>query len=370
MNEIDVKVERVARLAADRGLRGIVLLTQPNFAWLTAGQSNRIDGSREQGAGALVIGADGRRVVVASAIEMPRLTDEALAGLGFEPVEVPWTAERANPTLTVDEARRALGGGPLGADMAAGEAVAVDAALTRARVPLTDAELERYRALGRDTAAAVGGVCRALRPGLEEREVERLVATAMATIGARPVVLLIGADARLARYRHPVPTALRWQHTLMVVVCAERQGLVCALTRLVSAGPVAADLHARTHAAATVFARLVAATRPGVSGRTLFGIAAAAYRETGYAGEEHRHHQGGAIGYRSRDWIAHPGSDEVVQLGQAFAWNPSVAGTKLEETIVLAPEGSVPITADPTWPALQIDVDDRSYRLPDILPLG
>ena len=49
------------RLARESDLSGILLATQTNFAWLTGGGSNRIDGSREPGAGSLFVAADGRR---------------------------------------------------------------------------------------------------------------------------------------------------------------------------------------------------------------------------------------------------------------------------------------------------------------------
>ena len=67
--------------------------------------------------------ADGRRFVLANAIEMPRLTCEALSGLEFEPVEYPWIDDHANPAMTVDLARSLLGG--LGFD-GRGLAVAAD----------------------------------------------------------------------------------------------------------------------------------------------------------------------------------------------------------------------------------------------------
>ena len=96
MNEIDEKVDRLARLAATRGLGGILLNTQPNFSWLTGGRSNQIDGSRENGGGSLFVSARGERFVVANNIEMPRLHDEALAGLDFSACEYAWTDEQAD----------------------------------------------------------------------------------------------------------------------------------------------------------------------------------------------------------------------------------------------------------------------------------
>ena len=109
MHEIDEKVERLARLATAQGLGGILINTQPNFAWLTGGRSNRIDGSRENGSGSLFVSARGERFVIANNIEMPRLQDEALAGLDFAPREYQWTEEQADPGTPIAIARRTVG---------------------------------------------------------------------------------------------------------------------------------------------------------------------------------------------------------------------------------------------------------------------
>ena len=94
--EVDRKVERTAALAREAGLAGIIITTQHNFAWLTAGRTNRIDASREVGTASLLVSAHGRRIVLASTIEAPRTAEETAAGLGFELVEYPWTEERAD----------------------------------------------------------------------------------------------------------------------------------------------------------------------------------------------------------------------------------------------------------------------------------
>src|SRR5205814_1909194 len=78
--------------------------------------SNRIDGSREAGTQRLLVTADGRRLVLANAIEMPRLRNEVLPGLDFEPVEYAWTDDQ-DPAYSVAAARKIVGGSlPLGAD--------------------------------------------------------------------------------------------------------------------------------------------------------------------------------------------------------------------------------------------------------------
>lgn len=370
MDETDIKAERIARLAQSLDLSAIVVGAQPNFAWLTGGESNRIDGSREPGGGALVVAADGRRFVVANDIEMPRLAGEALAGLGFEPIELAWADDRADPQAAVRRLQAALGqAGRLGSDVGLAGTSNVDAAITRVRVPLTVPEIDRYRALGRDVAGAMGRVCRELSPGLAEREVAGRLASGLAACGARPMVLLVGADHRLSSFRHPVPTRHRWRDVVMLATCAERDGLVAAASRLVTAGAVPAALHDRTVRTAEVFGRLVAATVPGRTGRELFEVAVRAYADLGVAGEERKHHQGGAIGYRSRDWVAHPASDEVVQAWQAFAWNPSITGSKVEDTVLVTDRGFEGLTTDPAWPVIEVQTAAGVVTACDVLAL-
>src|SRR5687767_8130892 len=148
LRELDEKTDRLARLARESNLSGIVLTTQTNFAWLTGGGSNRIDGSREPGAGNLMVTADGGRFVIANAIEMPRLLAEEVAGDAWKPIEYPWTAEHADAETVARLARDAAGGGQVGADWPIAGALAIDRPITRARNLLTPEEVERYVALG------------------------------------------------------------------------------------------------------------------------------------------------------------------------------------------------------------------------------
>lgn len=52
-----------------------------------------------------------------------------------------------------------------------------------------------------------------------------------------------------------------------------------------------------------------------------------------------RDHQGGTTGYGSRKVVASPDTNLWIDTGQAFAWNPSLMGTKAEETYVLTAGG-------------------------------
>lgn len=369
--EIAEKTERLKRMLAAEGLGGVILAAQPNFAWLTAGGNSGIDTTREQGACALFVRADGKRFALASRIEMARMLEEELSGTDFEPIEFGWEEEKSQPTFLAELAAKLLeGGAALGSDLPLSASVkAIDGAVSRCRYQLTPPELERFRQLGRDAGEVLGAVASTLAPGETERESARRVIDALAARGMSSIVTLVAADERIAKFRHPVPTEKAWERALMLVTCARRYGLVASLSRIVCAGEVPEDLKRRMLASARVNAQLLAATRPGARGSELYKVAADAYVEEGFPGEEHLHHQGGAAGYRTRDWVAHPASNETVQELQAFAWNPTVTGSKAEETCIASAEGVEVITTSPGWPQIPVLVNGREYLSPDVLPV-
>jgi Xaa-Pro aminopeptidase len=367
MAEIDVKTDRLVRLARAAGLGGILLHAQRNVAWLTGGRSNRVDGSREAGAGALVVSASGRRLVVANAIEMPRLMNETVAGLGFEAIEYPWIDDQSDPAAAIKRAQHAISAPRIGADGVFPDAVPIEGAMTQLRAPLIEEEVARYRSLGREMGVAIGGFCNSVRPGTTEQEIAGELSAVVSRAGARPIVVLIAADERIRLYRHPVPSDTVWRDTLLVVLCAERHGLVVSLSRIVCLSPPSTELSSRTDATAQVFARLLDATRTGTTGAELYSVAVSAYEANGFAGEEVRHHQGGATGYRSREWVAHPHSAEVVQAAQAFAWNPSITGTKIEDTVLLIDGKYENLTATPGWPEIAFEAGGQPLAAAGLL---
>jgi antitoxin VapB len=353
------KCDRLVRAARAAGVDGILLAAHHNIAWLTSGQHNRVDGTRETGSARLLVTADGRRYVLANAIEMPRMRDEVLAGLDYAPIEYPWTQDQ-DPAHAVRVAATVVGtDAALGADWGLPGTKGLEPLLMRTRARLTDGEIARYRTLGRDAGRALGHICRSLTPGDAELDIARTMADATAGFHARAIVALVGADDRLRRYRHPVPSATRWKNVVMLALCAERDGLIVSLSRVVAAG-APADLDARTAATASVFGRVLGATRPGVPASQLYETLVRAYADAGYAGEELKHHQGGAIGYRAREWVAHPQSQETVEERQAFAWNPTITGTKVEDTALVIGDRVEIITATPDWPSIDMEGDVKA----------
>jgi antitoxin VapB len=361
-------------MLAANNLGGVLISSQHNFSWLTAGGTNGVDLSREAGAGALLVRNDGKRFVLANRIEMPRLLSEEIASEefgDFEPIEFSWEEEKACASYLATRALALLNNGAaLGTDIGTGpEATPVEAALARCRSQLTSSEIERFRSLGHEAAQAIAALARELTPGETEREIARRAVDVLAARGIHAVVTLVAADERIQQFRHPVPTDRRWHKVVMIVVCARRGGLIASFSRIVCSGAIPDELRRRTLAAARVNAKLLSATRPTTSGADLYRLAAVTYAEEGYPGEERLHHQGGATGYRTRDWLAHPSCLERVQPDQAFAWNPSIAGTKVEGTCIAVNDGVEVLTATADWPQIPVRVDGREYLSPDVLSL-
>jgi Xaa-Pro dipeptidase len=170
----------------------------------------------------------------------------------------------------------------------------------------------------------------------------------------------------LGRSLQPISTSV----SICYGTCVEREGLIVALSRIISVRDDD-ELSRRTRAAAAAFAAMLEATKPGACGARMFEAAAAAYAAAGFPGEEGRHHQGGAIGYRAREWVAHPASQDVSALPQAFAWNPTVTGTKVEDTCLVEADGRVEVlTSSPGWPTIALKVRGQDIGAADMLTFG
>ena len=363
--ERTAKHRRVAGWLDGRGLDGVVLTRRCNFSWYTGGAHNHVAEADDVGASSLVVTRDGARVV-SNNIEATRLAAEDL------PEDVPIVEYPYH-----DGAKRlaafaeAAGGGRLASDapLAGTDFPPTDAGFDRLRWQLTAPEVRRYRTLCRDVAESVEQTARSLLPGSTERDAAGLLAASLRAKGCTPWVLLVGADERIARHRHPLPTDAAAGELMMLVTVSERGGLQAACTRIVSFETVGDDLARRHRAATTVDAALIFATRPGAGLGDCFAAARDAYAQTGFPDEWRRHHQGGSIGYLPREEKAAPGSRVPVLADQAFAWNPSIAGTKCEDTILCRTDGCEVMTQTGRWPALRAEWAGQAIQRPDILAL-
>ena len=318
---------------ADRLDVGAVLLGLPaNFAWYTGGADNRVDHSQPVGVAAVLVTPEAEYIVTDN-IEAPRMREEETPG--FEVAEHAWYEDPASLY------RELAGGTPLGADFPLEGVRDVSEEVAPLRNVLDSDAIELYRQAGAETSTAMGEAAGSVSRGMTEHETAANLVAACRRRGLITPVVLVAADDRIPRYRHPIPRGATVERRMMLVVCAERGGLYVSLTRIVHLEEPDENFRRRQGACEEILRRMrEEATRPGRALADVFEDCKGFYADAGFPDEWRLHHQGGMAGYAAREIIASPETQQEVQAGQAFAWNPSITGAKAEETFVLTENGS------------------------------
>jgi Xaa-Pro aminopeptidase len=362
--ELREKESRLHEMMARQGLDALLLTDPANVAWLSGGGRTFINIASEGGVGSLLI-TPGGRYLLTDVIEGERLRiEEGFGEAGWQVIAEPWSEPKTQLAALTEGMRLGIDKCIDGPD---GEGRNVSGEVARLRWRLTPAEVQRYRALGADMGAAIGEAAQRVRPGMTEHAIAGLLSQAACDRGAVPIVVLVATDERIRTRRHPLPTGNAFEKTAMLVMCARRHGLITSTTRLVNFGPVSEALRRGMRAVATIEATAVLATRPGARANEVFAEIQQAYARTGYPDQWQYHHQGGSIGYATRDYIATPYTDFEVEQVQAFSWNPSVPGAKSEDTFIITEAGPELLTATPGWPQQQVEVSGATFERPDVL---
>ncbi|HUZ03737.1 MAG TPA: M24 family metallopeptidase [Acidobacteriaceae bacterium] len=359
--ELRQKHQRIQQFLAEHSLDALLVSRHENIAWATAGLVEmRVAIPSETAVGSLLFTRNGQRYYLTTNNEAPRLAQEEFASLDYNPILQPWYANDVQASIQ----KIAGKGNVAGDDLSSGLPLV---SMQPLRLSLTESEIERYRWLGEHTAEAVTDVLLALRPGVTELTMQAMIAGRLLAQGILPTVFLMGTDDRIRKFRHAVPRNGVLQHFGMVNICARRWGLAISITRYVHFGAMPVELSEKFTVATHVNAHLWHATRQGATSDALYLVAQRAYAELGFPGEEQLHHQGGAAGYAEREWIASPGGTQRVLGNQAFAWNPSIQGAKVEDTIVLHQGKIASLTPTPRLPVVTTTCDGSVYQSAGVL---
>jgi len=331
-----VKRERLNALCRLTRTDAVLLRRRANIAWLTDGADVHVDLGSATGVGAILWFAESighRPVLLTDSIERDRLIEEERFDRETWEIDAPdWWAAQVSMDEVICSALEEIGSDIVrffsddrGHDR-----------IQPIRTPLTDREITVVRSLGRDSAHVMSDLLtRFVQPGMSELEIAGRLTGDLRALGILAPVVLIAADDRLNRYRHPIPTDNRVKMTVMVALCAQRLGLTVSITRLVYFGPsLPDDLRRRHEVVCRVGAALHSATRVGRRWCDCLADGISMYEQCGFGDEWHEHHQGGPMGYDLRDFKATPEETRTVQPRQLVGWNPSITGTKSEDTIL------------------------------------
>lgn len=325
------KQDRLARVRQELGGAPLVLTSHEAVSWYLEGARTHVSLAGPPVL-AVRVEAHGDVLFVADNEADRLIAEELLPEDAERVVRVPWWI---SPAVAAAE----IAGVPE-ADAAA--------QLRAARARMLPAERARYRSLGRETAEALTDVLAPVDPAQTERAVAALIAAELIARGIDPLVVLV-AGAQRGGFRHPLPTTGVLGERAMVVVCGRRGGLIANATRWVGA-PVDEEPLLGVERA------FLDASAPGVRLDDAFAAGTAAYARFGFGADEwQRHHQGGPTGYAGRDPRATASTSDLLVANQAFAWNPTAPGAKVEDTMLRTADGWEVLTADDRWPSVEYE---------------
>jgi Xaa-Pro aminopeptidase len=359
--EIKEKERRVREFLRSKDLKALLLKRQANFSWMTGGGLNLVGMATEMGATSLLITEDSK-FVISNNIEAPRMVhEEGLEKQDFVVKTFPWYEEQE-----VSIIKNLIGEAPLGSDVPFPNAQTLTEDIARLRYSFTPEEIERYRWLGEKTSSALEKTMMQTKKGEKESAVVARLCKEIWKDRIDPITLMSAADDRISKFRHPIPTEKKIEKYLMVSVNARKWGLIVSLTRFVHFGRLPRELKKKYEANVFIDCTMMARTKPGTPAREVLQKGMDAYRDRGFPEEWKLHHQGGSIGYTGRDYRTNLKTPDIIQENQAFTWNPSLTGTKSEDTILATPNGPVMITYPIHYPTLSMSVGGISFTRPDI----
>ncbi len=359
-HEVNEKLTRVRTWMAENGFDGVLFSTNPNFFWITGGKQGFVDkGTMDAAVDVLVMPE--KAWVICKSSERYRIMEEELTDGAFELIDYRWHEEKE------EILKPYLMGKRIASDTGICGSENRGTKLQALRYALTEEEERRLEEIGVESAQILEDSVRDVKAGETEWEAAGRVVGRLMAKGYQIPVCLVASDDRVLKYRHPLPTEKRIEKYVLIAICAQKYGLTSSITRLKSFGSVSEEIKEKYEALLKVDAAFITNTKVGVSARSILEKGYEVYSREGYEADFHLHHQGGALGYLTRDYCANFHTEDLVLEGQGFSWNPTIAGVKLEDTFVVHGDNQKIMTETGSWVYRDIEVDGRIIRRPDIL---
>jgi Xaa-Pro dipeptidase len=357
--DVDAKQKILARIINDMQCEGAVLLMPAHVSWFTGGmtvQGYIADGERP---GIYTNGI--QRFLVSSCIDSLRIFEEELDGLGFQLKEWQWSAGR---------------GSPLG-DLIAGKRIAVDRPYpnlplineklrSEIRI-LTAFEHEQLKLLGRILVQALESTALEVEKGDSEADIAGALAHRLIRRGVNPEMLSVTADERSTAFRRTGFTNATIQSSCCLQATAMQNGLHATASRTVSLGPISTTIKNPFTEASKLSAVYRAIALPGQTMATANDAGKWLFPGTQYEYEWRLSQPGYGTGRLAAEELRRLGQDEQFIAGQAIVWQAKIGSASIVDTVIISPEGLIPITPPIQGPYKRIKMKDKVYDIPDIL---
>ena len=360
MSEVSNKIKFLRKILAEQNLAAFHFRGVDWFSWITGGGSSVVILTSEVGVAEVVITAT-EAWILTNRIENERIKAEEVSN-DFEITNFPWQDTGATEKWIKEK----VSSGPICSDRPLKNEIELPPIVKNYKLKMQPEELVRYRNVGRQAAEAMTIAISRAESGWTENQLAASGAEELVRRGLEPTLILVAGEERSKIFRHPPPKDKKLGAYAMMVFCARRYGLYANLTRFIF-------FRSLTNEEESDFQKLYqiesSALQNSIAGKTLAEVYKSlegTYIETGFSDEVNRHHQGGPTGYLSRELVATPDSKDlssnlVIENGMVFAWNPSLPGRKIEDTVYVGETGLEILTCDSQWPTKTINGLKRPY---------
>ncbi|MEW6724256.1 MAG: Xaa-Pro peptidase family protein [Bacillota bacterium] len=348
------RLVRLQRAMAERQLDAVVLVPGPNLYYFT-----RLAMHLSERITLAVVPVNGEPEFVAPRLEATRI--QVITGV----TTVHAYSDEEGPMAAVGRAltgRKRLGvefrymrllehqyvaatvGGPL---IDAGE---IFAAL---RMRKSAEEIELMREAARIVDAGTAAAAATIAAGVTELEVADAIERAMKAEGGRGLGITVLSGPKGALPHGQTGDRVIGQGELVVVdLVGSYQGYYADITRTFPVGSISGQLREIYEVCYRGQAAARAAARPGISGEALDETARTVIRDAGF-GEYFTHRTGHGLGLEVHEepYIVR-GNRALLELGMAFTiepgiYLPGVGGVRIEDDVVITPEGAETLTRYP-----------------------
>lgn len=350
--DFDYKINAVRQILERTGYEGVEIKSQANFSFITRGRG--FVGLASTIACCSLFITTERVCLVGENIDAKRVYQEQL--LSNPKVELkafPWD-EPAKRALLVSELTE---GKPMAQE------TDIEPELFEVRTLLSEYDKEDFRSLCREAAHIVENICKKLTVGISEYELAGEISKELWSNNIEPITLLVAFDERAMQYRHPVMTGNVLKNYALVGICGRRNGMIVSLTRDVLLKPDV-EIVEKHSKCIRVNAAIWNSLKIGNTVSDTFKSAIEQYALEGYPLEYKEHHQGGLTGFIPRELRASLECSHIIREGEAYAYNPTIQGSKVEDTVLVTKNGLEILTYTGSYAYESCEVNGKMVMVP------
>jgi len=355
-----LNLEKIRNILIEENLDGIWLKTNKNFSWFFNGRG-WISVSHEKACGSILVTKD-NLYFISNNIEEKRLINEEkiLDNFELKIISHMWYEK------DIDIVKEIVPLEKLGSDIGIGKNIEEKIRLLRMEFE----DIKRYKKDGKIAMEIFESSLLNISPKMTELEVAGNVYKDLQKEGFTSYVILVFSNKSRKEYRHNLPRNIEIGDKGFVSICTTNGGPIISLTRAFSFSNNIEYIK-QHELNAKLEAMIISETKIGEKMSYMYNKIKELYKKIGYEKEFYLHHQGGIIGYNTRESLALPDNEIVIKDKMAFCWNPTITGTKSEDTFILN-NGKIEFISwneNSIWPKLKFNIGDNIIYRPGVMLL-